>query len=376
MPDTDLTADHRTLSDALETRRYFAKFDRIIRHLDAVAAQATGKDPLAGVELRIVRAYLQALSGTFRALSNKYLMAGRMSALLPKTLEMDASDSGFPVYREVLTMANDAHQGDQHLGNLPSADELKRDMVRHILNELEPPTKLQFALSQRLYYEQLAKGPIFWARNDPEIIWLKTDDGGRRTYAICWAVYDSQVNIPTINLMLVEDTGSTALPRDQKRWPEVQNHLMAQAVLALKLVTIARGFDRDFDDLHPKLYRRFHVGPMYSHHFTRQSGPLAGILEDADGAPGNDWALAWTVETLLSERVEEERKGFFTRVEREIFRLDHFGAAEQEAGASDVRRAIILPQRPYQVLTERDPPGFHGVHKYVVSESGQVLSYK
>jgi hypothetical protein len=50
---------------------------------------------------------------------------------------------------------------------------------------------------------------------------------------------------------------------------------MAQALGGLKLVTIAKGFAEDFDDLHPKRLRRFHVGPMYSDAFTKQAGPLS-----------------------------------------------------------------------------------------------------
>ena len=376
MPATQFTTDHRALDDAIAARRYFAKFDRILDHLDQVAELAVSSDRLGQVELNVLRAYLQALTATFEALSNKYLMSGRVSSLLPKSLNIDTTDSGFPVYGELLQMANDAHQVDQHLGALPSATELKKDMVRHILNELEVPVKLQFALSQRLYYEGLAKGGMFWAQNDPQIVWLGTEDSQRRHYVVHWASYDSQVNIPTIYLLLLEDSGSTALPRDEKRWPQVQAHLMAQAVSALKMVTIAQGFDRDFDDLHPKLFRRIHVGPMYSHSYTHQTGPLAGILEDAKGGPGTDWALAWTVETLLSDRVETEKKGFFSTVEREIFRLDHFGGTEAETGYSEVRRSLILPQAPFQVLEERKPPGFQGVRKYVVSEAGQILSYK
>ena len=376
MPATSLTQDHRALDDALAARRYFAKFDRILDHLDEVAELAVSSDRLGQVELNVLRGYLQALTATFEALSNKYLMSGRVSTLLPKALNIDTTDSGFPVYTELLQMANDAHQVDQHLGALPSVAELKKDMVRHILNELEVPVQLQFALSQRLYYEGLARGNLYWAQNDPQVVWLGNDTGQRRNYAVHWATYDSQVNIPTVYLMLLEDTGSTALPRDERRWPQVQAHLMAQSVSALKMVTIAQGFDRDFDDLHPKLFRRIHVGPMYSHSFTHQNGPLAGILADAKGPAGTDWALAWTVETLMSERVETERKGFFGTVEREIFKLDHFGGTEAETGATEVRRSLILPQAPYQVLAERDPPGFRGVRKYVVSEAGQILSYK
>ena len=38
-------------------------------------------------------------------------------------------------------------------------------------------------------------------------------------------------------------------------------------------------------------------------------------------------------------------------------------------------RSIILPERPYQVLAEKNPPGFASVTKYVVSPNGRVLRY-
>jgi hypothetical protein len=50
----------------------------------------------------------------------------------------------------------------------------------------------------------------------------------------------------------------------------------------LKLLTIAKGFDQDFDDLHPKSLKRIHVGPMYSSAYTEQSGPLRRVLAEAE----------------------------------------------------------------------------------------------
>lgn len=197
----------------------------------------------------------------------------------------------------------------------------------------------------------------------------------RRRYLLHWAVYDSQVNLPTIYLMEVEDTGRAPLGKDERRWPECQAHLMAQSLGGLKLLTIAKGFDESFDDLHPKRLRRFHVGPMYSHAFTRQTGPLSEVLAQADAPVGQDWALAWTDEVLESERVIEERAGWFGTVEREVFALDPFSGKGAETGATRMERSIILPERPYQVLAEKTPPGFSSVTKYVVSPGGRVLRY-
>ncbi len=377
MADTDLTKDHAEIADGALTGRYFAKFGRILAHLDRVAGMMEREGRLARGDVAILAGYMRALARTFAALSHKYMFARHRAGGGGSGLTIDRVESGFPVFQEILTMANDAQQAERHLRNMPGGDELREAMIREILGELRVPVKLQYAMAQRLYYQALAGGELFWARNDPVAIWLgNVGDGDRRRYMLHWAVYDSQINLPAIYLMDVEDTGREALTKDERRWPEVQAHLMAQSVNALKLLTIARGFDDDFADLHPKRLRRFHVGPMYSSAFTRQSGPLSDVLSQAQGDPGEDWALAWTVETLESERVKEERAGWFSTVEREIFALDPFSGQGADTGATKVERALILPQKPFQVLDELDPPGFRALRKFVVSPGGTVVSYR
>ncbi|MDH3264184.1 MAG: hypothetical protein OEM24_09320, partial [Paracoccaceae bacterium] len=123
-----------------------------------------------------------------------------------------------------------------------------------------------------------------------------------------------------------------------------------------------------------KRLRRFHVGPMYSSAFTLQSGPIREVLEEAKSPAGEDWALAWTAEDLESERVTEERSGWFGTAEREIFALDPFSGRGVDTGATRTERAIILPERAFQVLAEKRPPGFQSVRKFVVGRGGRVLS--
>ena len=76
-------------------------------------------------------------------------------------------------------MAVDAQQAEKHLAGMPSETELKDRMVRQIVGDQTIPTALQFALSQRYYYEALAAGGMFWARNDPDAQWIE-DLGERR----------------------------------------------------------------------------------------------------------------------------------------------------------------------------------------------------
>ena len=368
-----LTNDHAELYDTLVARRYFDKFDRITGHLSRVAAEMEAEGALTRTETRVVGRYLAALGATFRALSHKYLMTGRADGA-PR-LTFDRHESGFPVAQELMVMALDAAQANKHLSGIASVAELKDRMVRQIVGDLTIPTALQFALSQRLYYESLGMGGLFWARNDPDAQWIG-DVGGRRQFLVHWAVYDTQVNLPVVYLMDLEDSGQKPLPNDDRRWPQAQAHLMAQSLDGLKLLTIAQGFDKDFDTLHPKRLRRIHLGPMYSNSFTLQSGPISQVLSTAMAPEGQDWALVWTVEDLLAERAEQVKDGWFSTVERQIFALDPFAGKGAETGTTRMDRMVILPERPFQVLAELNPPGFRDVRKFVVGAGGRIIATK
>ncbi len=375
MPKSDLDQDHAALPDWAAVRRYFAKFERIIGHAKDVAGTVPRRGKLAGAELAIIEDYLNRLSQTFLALSYKHMFAGRETGSRLDPMEIDRRESGFPVYAELLQMANDALQAEKRLRGMADAEELKASMVRHILGEGETPKKLHYAMSQRLYYEWLSAGKLFLPQNDPEAVLLSDMTGRNRLrYLIHWATYDSQMNIPSIYLAIVEDSGRTPLLKDQRRWPALQAHLMAQSVGSLKMVTIGHGLDADFDDLHPKFVRRMHVGPMYSHTFTTQNGPLRDVLAEASGSPGLDWALTWTTETLISGKTRTEKSGWFGTVEREVFKLDKDVLEDEGPGATAVEHSLILPERAYQVLRHRDPRGLRGVKRYVVGENGRVLA--
>ena len=62
----------------------------------------------------------------------------------------------------------------------------------------------------------------------PQGYWISGHDSRRRRWLLHWAVYDSQLNVPILYLMDVDDTGRRALTEDPKRWPEVRAHLLAR----------------------------------------------------------------------------------------------------------------------------------------------------
>jgi len=184
----DLTFDHTVLDSAKATRRYFAKFERIIVHLTEVVDLSKSERLITSPEAKMLKEYLEALSNTFTALSYKFLMAHRVREQADLNFSIDKTESGFPIFRELMQMASDATQAKKHLKSLPSQERLKKDMINHILTEQSAPSQLQYALSQRIYYEYLSEKDLFLSQNHPQIIWVGKDmKAGRRNYLVHWA---------------------------------------------------------------------------------------------------------------------------------------------------------------------------------------------
>lgn len=370
----NLDADHRRLEAEAEARAYGAQAGRITGHIPAAMTEMVRDRLLDAGDPPVIRSYLNALTGTLDALAMKYLFAGRIEGPLRRALTIDTHESGLPVWQEVAQLAADAAQAGAELSRTPPPASIKDDMIRQIVGDRTVPTRLQYALSQRYYYEALAAGGLFWPQMHPVAV-LAGQSGDRRRWVIHWAVYDSQLNVPVIYLLDCDDSGRRPLLDDARRWPEARAHLLAQSVGGLQLVTIATGFDRDFDTLHPRRLRRITLGPVYSRGYTVQEGPIRQVLDDANAPVGQDWALAMTFEELRAERAVMEPSGLFGVVERQIFALDPLNAGGAGQGASSASRVLILPARPYQALAELNPEGFRPVRKYVVAGDGSVRGY-
>ncbi len=371
-----LDADHKRLEDDLTARRYFDKLSRILGSVPGTLSEMVRDGLFLPHEAERVTYYAGAMLASVRALSMKYLVAGRIEGPLHSFLTIDIHESGFPVWSELAQMATDAAQAAKYLARTPAPAAIKDEMVREIVGDLRIPTRLQYALSQRYYNEALAAGDLFWPQMHPVGRWSGQGDTHRRRWLLDWAVYDSQLNVPVIYLMDVDDTGRRPLTEDIKRWSEASAHLMAQSVTGLQLVTIAQGFDRDFATLHPHRLRRIVLGPVYSREFTVQEGPIRQVLDNARADSGDDWALAMTVEDLRAKDAVMESSGLFSVVERQIYQLDPLNAHGAGQGASSALRALTLPARPYQALVDLDPPGFRNIRKYVPGPDGRVTGYR
>ncbi|MFV0385077.1 hypothetical protein [Paracoccus sp. (in: a-proteobacteria)] len=370
-----LDADHRTLDDDLTSRAFFDQTRQIAGVLPAVLAEMVRDGLFSQIEADVIAGYLAALQASVDALSMRYLVSGRIDGPLRRHLTIDIHESGFPVWSEIAQTAADAAQATEELARTPTPDAIRDDMIRQIVGDRVVPTRLQYAMSQRLYYEALAKGGLFWPQMHPQGYWLSGGQRQRRRWLLHWAVYDSQLNVPVLYQMDVDDSGRRPLVEDAKRWPEVRAHLLAQSVTSLQLLTIARGFDHDFDTLHPMRLRRIVLGPVYSQGFTMQDGPIRKVLDDAATSSGEGWAMTMTIEELEAERATLEASGFFGVVERQIYRLDPLDVRGDGQGMTGAIRVLVMPQRPYQALASLQPDGFSDIRKYVSGPDGRVVGY-
>jgi hypothetical protein len=355
MPETDLTNDHKALTEDQAARRYFRKFGRITELLTGVAGAMAKEGGISPLDAEVLADYVAAIASTFRALSMKYLIAGRLKSGA-RHLTIDYHESGFPVFQEIVTLANDTAQAGTHLASLPAAPALKDQMVKVILSERRAPVELQYALSQRLYFERLAKGGLFFAQMHPQARWLEDLPNGRRHFLVHWAVYDTQMNVPVVYLMEVEDSAARRpCRRTSARWPRCSRHLMAQSIGGLKLLTIAKGFDQDFEDAASEapaaasslgrcIRRPSPCKPGRSARCWRRRRPPKAKIGRWSGRRGT------------GERAGRGREGLvFWNRDAEVFKLDPVtGGPRLGATATG---CLILPRRPFQVWPRKTHAG-------------------
>jgi hypothetical protein len=67
------------------------------------------------------------------------------------------------------------------------------------------------------------------------------------------------------------------------------------------------------------------------------------------------------------------RNGWFGTAQRQVFALDGYAGRGAETGTTRTERMVILPERPFQVLAERNPPGFAEIRKFVVGAGGRII---
>lgn len=349
-------ADYKKLEENELVRRYFRKFDSLIPILSSISEEENSSK-----EAEVIKRNLLYLDNTFEALSIKYLFSDKND-----TLEIDTTDSGFPISTEIRKMEADIDLAKKNSPKLSSIAKQKEEILDWVLKKRTIPRVLQSQLAKKIYYEMLLKGHLFMIRNTIDIVDILSNKDRLYRYWITWSVYDTNKNLPIIYFLTAESP--VAVDKEA-----LKKSLYANSLSTLKLVTIATTLDREFSLFFPKKLKRIYIGPMYSGKFTTHTDSIQKILDYVPD--GKDWVFSWTVEELLSQGQETIKGGFFSSNSvREIYLVDKHDAGAWSSGATSTEQHMVLPYEAYQALLEDSSNPLNGVYKYVVSSDNTILS--
>lgn len=361
-------------TDQAEVNRYFDRFIHITSMLEKISSSSVLSEA-DSLDDYIILTYIKKLKNTLNALRYKYWFLGTMDSRINSTLFVDSQDSGFPLRKEIHLLAADKTDSAEKLASFSSEQDIRDQIIAHVVARKAVPMDLLYTLSQRKFYTVLQDKEIFQASVDPTIVEVKSPNEGSRMYVIHWCTYDIKKNIPNIYIMVVEQSSaeSQSIKSNDAYRQSLFSALERFSTSDIRLITMAREIDKEFPDIHPKSVKRVHVGPVYTNGITHHNDGVQSILEGVQDARDN-WVFAWSIETLLSRGSREISTGFFGKQREEIYDLEGSHALGKfEAGASDIQQSMIIPYDAYQALNDDPDNPLKNVQTYVVDHDGNVI---
>lgn len=368
--------------------RYFGAIDSALEGLEIYLREESS--PLYQHELlgKILTDYIDRLQHSFSAWQDRVAFTERF--------RINQAESGYPAFRHVLDLDNDARTAEQQLAELPSADELRLEMIDYILIKKKFPAPMKSAMAKRLYLEQVLQGDVFQPLILPKSVRVAFNPkSGRPFYVVHWGAFDGSASLPMIYVAVIEDSSpglKNLLMDGEVLRPDLDIHFPVDGLLnpdlahqfddfceknsayGLTLATIADNMDRDFETLHPTQLRRIIMGPFYSAGVTSHGQTVEKILETVSRAE-NAWMLTWTIQELFSISETPGKWGLWGNTPaRQTYHIETHDLEAVQQGVSAYQRHALIPHEAYQAVYasgKRDEI-FAGYATHVVS-SGQVL---
>ncbi|MEP1209398.1 MAG: hypothetical protein ABJM29_02360 [Rhizobiaceae bacterium] len=368
--------------------RYFRAIDSALDGLDTYLRE--DDSPLYNHAMigSVLSEYIDRLNHSFSAWENRISFAERF--------RINQAESGYPLYRNVLDLDNDAKSAEKQLAELPSADTLRQDMVDYILLKKKFPTALQKAMARRLYLEEVKQGEVFQPLILPKTIKISLNSKtGRPFYVVHWGAFDGSANLPMVYIAVIEDSSKELsnlllsgdrlkkdldipFPIDGLLNPDLAHQFddfcEKNSAYSLTPATIADNMDRDFEHLHPVQLRRIVMGPFYSAGVTSHGRIVENILKNVSREE-NAWMLTWTVQELFSVSETPAKWGLWgSTPAKQTYHIDTDDLEAVQQGVSAYQRHALIPHEAYQAIyaSGKTDAIFTGYSTHVIS-GGQVL---
>jgi len=369
--------------------QYFTTMTAALDGLDAFLQEEDS--PLYQHDLvgAVVASYLKRLRGSFDSWSHRLAFADKF--------RISQSESGFPVFQNVLDLENDRKNAKKRLSELQDEDTIRKEMVEYILTKKAMPDALQKTMAERRYFQAVQDAGHFSPLVLPRTIRLSVNPKTKRPYYIVhWGYFDGASNLPLVYMAAIEDSSEdmlrTLVGKDGKLNTSVDVPLPVDGLLnpnmankfdefcdknssySLTLSTIATSLDHDFDHLHPKQLRRFVLGPFYHAGITEHGHLVSEILKKVKRTE-NQWLMSWTLQEIYSVNEKPAKWGLWGGdPAREEFYINTDDLDCARMGVSAYERSVLVPHEAYQALFASGKAGkiFDGYKTHVIS-GNQVL---
>jgi hypothetical protein len=334
----DFLLDHNriTLAGDAQVRLYFAQIRKVLGGLRGSVEQGTS---ISNAERGAVAHFVERLQHTFELLALRHFFSDGASEL-----RIDSSDSGFAHFGMLLELAAELTRKDTELAGIPGFDELKRRMLKQIVDHGVDPRPLQIEMMRRLYLEALAPEKLFAAFVPGKLEKVgKVGQGDERaSYFWSFATYDRALNRPFIYLIyFAYDADKQELTEESDAFAEIRSVAESSAGGRINLLGFSNRLDEKVVRMSPRIVKRFVLGPYWAPHVANAEGEFGELLASLeDRLP---YALRWEVETLISERETRVGGGWLTKGQlRQVFWIPKELDLSQR-GVSQFERFVLLP---------------------------------
>ncbi len=314
-----------------QVRVYFAQLRRA---LDALESAVEAGTPITNAERRAVAGFLARLRATFDVLALK-----RFYPTQGAELKIDATESGFFHWSELLELGADLDGRDAALAAIPGKEELKRRMLDTIVRHSLHPREHQAAMLRRLYLEALVPDALF----RPFVPGALEKVGGpsdASSWFWSFATYDRTLNRPFVYSVYFEWAGD-ALAEDSEEFAELRATAERTAAGNVSLLAFGNRLDAALPELRPRILKRLVLGPYWSPAFTRNEDPFGALLESlSERLP---FALRFETEILISERETRVGAGWLSQGRlRQVFWIPE-SVELATRGVSQLEKHVVLP---------------------------------
>lgn len=287
------------------------------------------------IDSKAIQYYLKRLKNSLECLRMKYRYSDR-------GLEIDSTDSGFPTYYEFSLLWVDSESAEEKQAHLLPQSVIKRKMVDHFFSEMSDNPKLLSQMADRVYYDTVSTTDIFFPMNLGELMKV-----GENSYVFHWATFDSRLNTPFVYVMSFETSYDEAFHLSQDIMKEFIEVIKFEGAPTRKLNLTAMSIDEKLPYIHPKILKRFSLGPFYAEDIvTHVSGEINDLL--STGQPGRRFLMKLGEETIFSAK-QQQKTGFLSIGKKvEIFYLPADKPLLRNKGISSEGSYVILPYELHQ----------------------------